>query len=261
MTLSALKDVINYIGLFILSSIIMGIISLISGKDDANLIYIGMFLIYLCFAVIYSKRKKINIFQLCNFRKITVKDVIFTVILAISFEMAINGILGALEMGLDDIITPIRKNYEDTILRELKNSNIFLVFFTIVIAAPFFEEITFRGLLFGIMLRKQMNLYLALIIQALVFGLIHLDLYQGIFAFFCGIFLALVLYWTKSILNSIIFHTTVNAIGFSAMLLIKDNNLESNFLEDIIICTVLSVVGLALMYLPMKYFYKMKVRN
>ncbi|WP_039766692.1 CPBP family intramembrane glutamic endopeptidase [Caldicellulosiruptor sp. F32] len=196
--------------------------------------------------------------KLCNFRKIIFKDAIYTIILAISF-LFISAIIDSIS-----IMTPFKERYENSMQRFISSEATALIVFTIVVAAPIFEEFVFRGLIFGTMLENQMNIYLAVIIQALLFGLFHSNLYQGMFAFFIGVFSALVLYWTNSIWNSIIFHATVNSFRLIGLLFMSDKvaNAENNSsIKGSIF--MLIILGIALMYKPMRYFYKRKseIRN
>lgn len=262
---STLKVVVKYIGLFMLSAVAMAFITLIFNNDKSENImspiiyYIGTCLLFLVFTTISLKRRKINILELCNFRKVTIKDAVFTIILAIAFQL----IVGAISTLLDSIgiITPFIKEYENSMQRFIGNEEIEWIIFVVVIAVPFFEELMFRGLIFGTMLKNQMNIYLAVIIQALLFGLFHSNLYQGMFAFFIGVFSALVLYWTNSIWSSIIFHAVSNSFGLIGLIYNINESTESY--PPVIFCIFMLVIGIILIYPPMRYFYRRKseIRN
>ena len=61
---------------------------------------------------------------------------------------------------------------------------------TVLLAAsPFLEEIFFRGILFQ-RLKELMSVKAAAVVSALVFGLYHGTLTQGIYGFFMGLALA-----------------------------------------------------------------------
>jgi membrane protease YdiL (CAAX protease family) len=86
----------------------------------------------------------------------------------------------------------------------------------VVFLAPMSEEILFRGLLFGA-LRKWLNPKWTIVITALVFASIHLDVYYLLPIFLLG----LVLGWARHTANSIWFSTAIhilqNGIAFTAI--------------------------------------------
>ncbi len=84
------------------------------------------------------------------------------------------------------------------------------------ILAPFAEEVVFRGAilrkLLGMMDEKRH--WVAIAISALVFGLVHLNIPQGIHAFLIGLLLGWMYYRTRSILPGILFHWVNNSVAF-----------------------------------------------
>ncbi len=78
------------------------------------------------------------------------------------------------------------------------------------IAAPIFEELLFRGLIFG-ELRKIMTVRLAIVVQAALFGAFHLNVVQGTYAFIIGLLLGFIYYRSNSIIAPIIIHISINA--------------------------------------------------
>lgn len=81
--------------------------------------------------------------------------------------------------------------------------------FAIVVVSPFFEEVLFRGIVFG-ELRTVMRPWSANTVQAVLFGLAHAVLFQSIFAFAVGIVLGIVYYKVKSIQTVAICHGVFN---------------------------------------------------
>lgn len=91
----------------------------------------------------------------------------------------------------------------------LFSGNKFWMILSICIVVPVFEEIFFRGLLFN-ELKKNMPLVLAIILQAGIFGLFHMNWIQGSYAFILGVISSLLLVWTRSMWASIIMHMFFN---------------------------------------------------
>ena len=86
---------------------------------------------------------------------------------------------------------------------------IIIALFSIVIIAPFFEEVLFRGLIQNEFL-KIMRPWAAIVLQAILFGIAHLALFQSSFAFAVGILLGFIYYKTNSIKAVTVFHGVFN---------------------------------------------------
>ncbi|QDP86521.1 CPBP family intramembrane metalloprotease [Chryseobacterium sp. SNU WT5] len=93
-----------------------------------------------------------------------------------------------------------------------------------VILAPIFEEIVFRGIIMKGLINKGMKPKKAIIIAAVVFGLVHANPWQFVGAVLLGLVLGLVYYKTKSLLLPILLHAFNNLIS---ALLIFNGNTES----------------------------------
>ena len=91
----------------------------------------------------------------------------------------------------------------------LTSSGGWLMVFSVGIAAPFIEEVMFRGLITK-ELDRVMSYKWVIFIQALLFGLYHMNLVQGIYTFVLAIFMGYTLYWTKSIWAPLIIHIVNN---------------------------------------------------
>ena len=91
----------------------------------------------------------------------------------------------------------------------------FLMYFQTLITAPIFEELLFRGIILNGLLNKYKNSSKkAIIYSAMVFGLVHLNIPQGINAFIGGIILGFIYCYTKSMKLSIFAHFINNLIIF-----------------------------------------------
>lgn len=84
-----------------------------------------------------------------------------------------------------------------------------LVFFVGVLA-PVCEEVVFRGAIFGGM-KKEGNVFKAVLASGLLFGLLHMNINQASYAFVIGILLGFLVEATGSIFSSIMFHVLINA--------------------------------------------------
>lgn len=98
-----------------------------------------------------------------------------------------------------------------------------------VIMAPIFEEIVFRGIIQKGLINKGVKPWPAIIISAIIFGLVHGNPWQFVGAVLLGSVLGLVYYKTKSLLLSILLHAFNNLC--SAMLIFygKTESFADNF--------------------------------
>lgn len=82
-----------------------------------------------------------------------------------------------------------------------------------VVVAPLCEETVFRGLTVKILEKTGWNFWVVNTLQALLFGIYHLNLVQGIYAFLLGMFLGFVAKKCNSIWGSILAHAAFNFSG------------------------------------------------
>lgn len=80
----------------------------------------------------------------------------------------------------------------------LLNTSYIFIFISTCIMAPIFEEILYRAILLNGLLKKY-NYKKAIIYSAIIFGIAHMNLPQGINAFFLGVIIGLAYYYTRSI--------------------------------------------------------------
>ncbi|MBE5847480.1 MAG: CPBP family intramembrane metalloprotease [Lachnospiraceae bacterium] len=90
------------------------------------------------------------------------------------------------------------------------------LFFLIAVWSPLCEEIAFRGFVFR-GYRGNAGFWRAAIVSAFLFGLVHLNMNQFIYAFVFGILLALLTEATGSIWPGFFYHMLFNAIAVFAM--------------------------------------------
>ena len=80
------------------------------------------------------------------------------------------------------------------------------------VLAPVTEELLFRGAFQGLM--RPCGSAAAIFAPALLFGVLHLDLAQGLTAFACGVFLGWLAERSGSILPGMLLHLVNNALAF-----------------------------------------------
>lgn len=125
--------------------------------------------------------------------------------------------LNILITGLFDlaiIYLPIKRQLEEFqgLMEPLMESGFIPLLLAVSISAPIFEEIIFRGIIFNDF-RKALPVWLAILIQGLLFGLFHGNWIQGVYATLLGIVLGIVYYRYRSIWAVILLHFSYNTIS------------------------------------------------
>lgn len=115
---------------------------------------------------------------------------------------------GAFDMFLYSIPT-LNDGLYEYLEQYLSNTSYIFIFISTCIMAPIFEEILYRGILLNGLLKKY-NYKKAIIFSALIFGIAHMNLPQGINAFFLGTIMGLAYYYTRSIYICMIMHFVNN---------------------------------------------------
>ena len=112
------------------------------------------------------------------------------------------------------------------------------------IIAPIFEEVLYRGILLKGLINKY-NSKRAIVYSALIFGIAHLNIPQGINAFLLGLILGTVFYYTRSIYLCMIMHFVNN-------LLVNFVYYPSSEIWTNILFIIVPIIGVILMILCFK---------
>lgn len=98
-----------------------------------------------------------------------------------------------------------------------------LVFLLVGVIGPICEEFVYRGVIYGA-LRRTGRVKSAIIIQALVFGLMHGNLNQFCYAFVIGIFMAYLLEASGSIISTMLMHVLINSSNIYLVFSARNSN-------------------------------------
>lgn len=143
-----------------------------------------------------------------NIKVFTPKSIVVLLLLSVGYQVATTGFL--------DLILPyfekLAEEYSE-LMKQLENANPWLTLFTVVILAPISEELIFRGVIMKKACRFT-NFAVANFLQALLFGLFHMNIVQGVYAFAGGLAMGYVAYQYRTILASIVFHLFFNSISY-----------------------------------------------
>lgn len=153
-----------------------------------------------------------------------------------------------------NIILPLFPNLMEQYMNLMDNiqieGNVLSVLLTCIIA-PISEELIFRGLVLGYG-KKALPFLWVNIIQALMFGIYHMNFVQGTYAFFLGLILGLVAMKYKSIIASIFLHMVINASSYLVGVVFPEEGGVVPAGTEIIIFMVGIVLSVVFLYILMR---------
>lgn len=156
---------------------------------------------------IFFKREFI---ERLSFKKAPFIFILVSFVTGCSLQMPISFIMALIENA--GIAPDLFEQYSNHIETLMTNQSLVLQILAVGIVAPLIEEIIFRGMIFN-QLKNNIPVALALVIQALLFGIVHLNIVQGIYAFLIGIVLGLSIIWSKSLILPVFIHMGMNLAG------------------------------------------------
>lgn len=190
----------------------IGIIKIFSGKFTSAAPYIefaaGVLVKYFIIIIMlkwYSEKSVDQELSQMRTKKINRKNIISVALIVIAFRIIYDN---SLYYWVSKVPMP------DFIMEAFEAMSIepITMIFSLVIIAPIYEEVVFRGILLKGM-ASRMNPKLALVVSALFFAILHMNIPQGINAFLLGLIIGAIYLDTGSIYLSILAHLVNNSVG------------------------------------------------
>ena len=222
--------ILKFVVLLFLSSMLFGSIASMIGEVGYKLppllnqlistdaMYIGVIIL----GYVYYSMNEENMLVDCEIKKTTWSAVIKAFILGFCM-VAISSVLTS---GLIYIfhLHSDTYNHVEQVYSLFDNSWLAI---SPIILAPILEEILCRGMLFH-RLQKIVNFKIAIVIQAIFFAILHGNIIQFGYTFLMGIIAGYLVYYTKSLIPSIVFHFSNNLIGLMAVDMLSSNKIIEN---------------------------------
>lgn len=153
----------------------------------------------------YYKDNTIRKIANITLKKCGIKQIIHMIITGISVTVLLYMIMLFL---LEQVMVP----NEEINLMEMSQSNLILAVITVGVIVPIFEELLFRGLVYG-SFKHIFNPWLAITIQGAIFAFIHKSGVQCVYTFLLGIIVALYYHWNKNMIYCFVIHIIFNIFG------------------------------------------------
>lgn len=225
---------------FMLGSTVLGLLLtnfLSLPLDWANIIM--QFLVFIPMLVIYVKTEKVSVKECFSLRPLNWKNALLCLGIAYCALPFISMIVV--------LTSPLQPNLAEQTMVQLNGSPFFSLLFIIAVQPAVFEELLFRGAaLHGY---RHLGTKKALLMSALMFAMLHMNLQQALYAFLLGSVFAFLVQRTGSIFASMLPHFLINAINCGA---IASQSPQQGVVEELSFAQEILGVGLqCLIFLPL----------
>ncbi len=207
--------------IYIVVELLLSFTPLLDGLDVIGSMIISELIIIVpsLVAFYFSKEKFTEVFALHRIKWVLVP-------LCILFTILVMPLCSCLNL----VTLFFTENQAAAIFDSLSVAGMGLLAFFAAVAAPVFEELTFRGVIYkGI--RKSGSAMQAIIWSAVLFGLFHMNINQMCYAIALGIFFGALREVTGSVIPSIICHMSINGSSVVVMLLQSSGSGEASALQ------------------------------
>ncbi len=103
---------------------------------------------------------------------------------------------------------------------------------SMALVAPVVEEMIFRGTIQGYLMRRCRNPWTAIILSALIFGAIHMNPQQVVYAFLLGTVFGWIYYRTRSLMPVLLGHVLNNSVAVISMKIWGTEDMEAITAND-----------------------------
>ncbi len=184
--------------------------------------FVGLITMSVCgvfFAIWYRKmfQKEFEVFSLKVHKN---SSIAILLLLGLGGQFFVSSILYFIEPILGKLLS----SHGNTIDSLIQGHPVIVLMYSVLVA-PIAEEIIFRGVIFNKLLLAA-DFFSANLIQAVLFGLYHGNVVQGVYAFAMGYLLGYVAYKYKSLFAAILVHIGINISPFIIMSLPLKMGLE-----------------------------------
>lgn len=209
-------------------------------------LFASHFTVFFIPAVVYTIVTKSNIKELFRLNKLHFKDILIIILLSFACQPIMT--------ACSAISNLFFENNVSTVLFDIADTPILILFMLIALMPSITEEITLRGIVLSGYNNKSITK--AALVNGLLFGIFHLDGHQFLYAAVVGFLLAYVVRITNSIFASMIMHFIINGTSVVMQQLIiklyRTLNMEEvlqqtqtvSFDEKLIVVKVWGIIGI-----------------
>ncbi len=184
---------------------------------------------------LFYRERRQELLTFLSFRSIGPLSIPVLIVFSISVSFILDLIL--ILLSRLEIFSHVFDSYEQ-VSGVIFGGGFVLTLLSVGVIGPIFEEILFRGLIFG-ELRKITKVRAALVIQALLFGVYHMNLVQGAYAVLLGLLIGFVYYRSNSFIAPVLMHVTINSLAVIVNEYVAGEQIERWGLVVMIACVAL----------------------
>jgi membrane protease YdiL (CAAX protease family) len=181
---------------------------------------------------------------------LTIKRVLLVVMMAIGIQFATSMILGGLESAKPEWFEKYNQ-----LIDSLGMGESWISIIPVVFLAPIAEELIFRGVILQYT-KKAMPFLAGNILQAALFGIYHMNIVQGLYAFLFGLFLGFVCEKFGSIYGAILLHMCINLLGYLIGLFLSEDVYNTPIMGIVIF-----IVSVLMIAFSVKMVYKENIET
>lgn len=186
---------------FFMASVCLSMLMRFWGLPSWAFTFGMQFLIHVPLLIVFCVWKKCDLRKTFALYPIHWKDAL----LCIGIGFAVQPLMSMIIV----LTSPLQENLADASLQSMYGDGLLPMLLVVAVQPALFEELLFRGAaLHGYMHRGMKP---AILISAFLFGLLHMNLQQALYAFCIGIVFAFLVQRTGSILASMLPHFVINA--------------------------------------------------
>lgn len=152
-------------------------------------------------AVIYLCYKRVNWREQLRFHKMKISTILLVIVFAYTIMPLMNFLSAVTMLFSKNVIA-------DTIDQVTGNHSSFVALIVIALIPCLLEEFLYRGFIYGSYTKN--NRRFGILLSGLLFGLVHMNINQFVYAFAMGIIFAMLVEATDSLLSSMIVHFCIN---------------------------------------------------
>ncbi|MGN0327894.1 MAG: lysostaphin resistance A-like protein [Lachnospira sp.] len=243
--------IIGYIALSMAAGFVMGMCEVATGKSTPLWItYVLGELILLVIALIYMAVVRMNPVKDIPFKKMGLKNALQSVLTGY--------LMIPMVLFLSNLSMLFSTNYLQESTQSITSYPFLVQVILMAVIPPLVEEVVFRGVFFGTY--KKAGLLGGAVMSGLVFGCIHLNINQFVYAFTIGVMFAVMVEATGSIWSSVLAHFAVNTYSIGILKILELTGLSDKIyeaqemsasvemsMETMVITTIVQMFSLAVM--------------
>lgn len=218
--------------------------------QNTNYVLLASSIFTVLILMLIYKLKKRNIKNELLILKTRNSNLLIAILFGLSVWLVNSGIVGLVEYS-GAFQSAFDKFAETTSL--ITEGSFFSAFLVAGIIAPFAEEFLFRGVIYRT-LNRYFSIITSILVQAILFGIFHGNMVQGVYATFLGIVFGYITYKSKSLWPAVIAHMSNNILALTLPYILPSS------IDSLLGYSILSILGIILTTLGLLFINKTSIK-